>query len=190
MLDTRVRTCCAADATEAEVEAEARRVKMLADKSKHNEVVVKTAEKQPRPQPQKQKRKRKQQSKQATEANETQLQMHRESESQRQNTELDVYDFPGDMPTDLQVKSSSSSVVLETDTVMQPESSALLTHGATPRQSKQFDRLRRLIENGDHELGQNDEAEVRLRRLESSSSIAHTWPLCALPACSRDGSLG
>jgi hypothetical protein len=144
-------------------------VKKLTDKSKRNEVAVKTTEKQPQPQQPKQKRKR--QSKQATEANESQL--DRKSRSRRQNTELDVYDFPSDMPIDLQVKSSSSSTARATDifsaaAVRQPESSAPLTHGTTPRQSKQSDRLRRLIENGDHELGQNDEAEVRLRRLESS----------------------
>jgi hypothetical protein len=183
MLDTHVRNCCAADATEAEIEAEARRAKKLADKATDNNNAVKAtcvdtqqAEEQPQQQKQKQKQKRKRQSKQAIDAKESQLQIPRETQSQHENTELDVYDFPGDMPTELRVKTSSSSTARETATVnaatvRELESSAPLTHGTTPRQSKQDARLRRLIENGDHELGQNDEAEVRLRRLESSFAL-------------------
>jgi hypothetical protein len=40
-------------------------------------------------------------------------------------------------------------------------SSSIVFGGKTPRQSKQSERLRRLVESGDHELGQDDEAEVR-----------------------------
>lgn len=94
------------------------------------------------------------------------LQTHQTDPLQQQDARLDVFDFPpstnnagvADAPT---IASKSEQDTAETVAHVQSEASGRSVPEATPRQSKQCDRLRRLIENGDHELGQNDEAEVR-----------------------------
>lgn len=163
--------CCAADATEAEIESEARRLRRLADKTQTSKVAVdatssrtqqteKPKSKQTRKQNQKQK-----QSKQTIQLKDNQpLTINQEGPSQHQHAELDIFDFPpSTSDTSLRAESSSSSSTLQSEGTLPP--------GTTPRQSKQSARLRRLIESGDHELGQNDDAEVRLRhRMNSKKS--------------------
>ena len=161
--------CCAADATEAEIESEARRLKRLADKTETSKVAVDaTSSRTQQTEKPKSKQTRKQnqkQSKQTIQLKDNQpLTINQEGPSQHQHAELDIFDFPpSTSDTSLRAKSSSSSSTLQSEGSLPP--------GTTPRQSKQSARLRRLIESGDHELGQNDDAEVRLRhRMNSKKS--------------------
>lgn len=171
MLEVHVMLCCAADASEAEAEAEARRLRRLAERKQTStgaaDATSSCTQQSENPKPKntrKQNNQKKKQPKQMIQLkNNLQLTIDQEGPFQHQQPELDVFDFPartGD--TSLRVESSSSSIV-------QSEGS-LPGHGTTPRQSKQSARLRRLIENGDHELGQNDEAEVRLKRRVNSEN--------------------
>ena len=159
--------CCAADATEAEIESEARRLRRLADKTQTSKVAVDaTSSRTQQTEKPKSKQTRKQnqkQSKQTIQLKDNQpLTINQEGPSQHQHAELDVFDFPpSTSDTSLRAESSSSSSTLQSEGALPP--------GTTPRQSKQSARLRRLIESGDHELGQNDDAEVRLRHHMNSN---------------------